>query len=290
MLPCSFLYPDGTNRINKKTVFEKTAETAAEKRLMNIAAKGKAFYFSGDCGIIEATRNNRKGVLTMYLDYTILLMIPGLLLGLWAQARVKSAYSKYSKIGTRSGVRAAEAVRHILQKNGAGDVAIATVAGQMTDHYDPRTNTLRLSEGVYNSASIAALGIAAHEAGHALQKAENYRFLALRSVMVPVVNFGSYLSWPIFVAGIIFSFEPLMYAGIIAFSLVVLFSLITLPVEFDASRRAVALLNGNGFLTQEEEQGVRKVLNAAALTYVASFVSALLQLLRLLLILNRNRD
>lgn len=226
----------------------------------------------------------------MYFDSTILLILPGLLLGLWAQAKVKSAYSQYARIGTRAGVSARQAVAHLLQQHGAGDVAIQPVAGELTDHYDPSSNTLRLSQGVYDSSSIAALGIAAHEAGHALQKAENYPFLALRSIMVPVVNIGSHLSWPIFLAGILFSFETLMYAGIIAFAAVVLFSLVTLPVEFDASRRAVAMLNGAGFLTQEEEKGVKKVLSAAALTYVASFVSALLQLLRLVALLNRRRD
>lgn len=225
----------------------------------------------------------------MYFDWTILLILPGLLLGLWAQAKVNSAYAKYSQVGTRSGVSAEVAVGQLLRQNGAGDVAIQATQGQLTDHYDPTSNTLRLSQGVYGSSSIAALGIAAHEAGHALQKAQNYPFLSLRSLMVPVVNFGSKLSWPIFLAGILFSFEPLMYVGIIAFALVVLFSLVTLPVEFDASRRAVAMLNAGGFLTQEEETGVRKVLSAAALTYVASFVSALLQLLRLVAILNRRR-
>lgn len=226
----------------------------------------------------------------MFFDSTILWMIPGLLLGLWAQYKVKSTFSKYSKYITHSGVTAERAAAHILQQNGAGDVQITRVSGSLTDHYDPTTNTLRLSDSVYGSPSIAALGVAAHEAGHALQKAENYKFLSLRSVMVPVVNIGSHLSWPIFLAGILFSWPPLMYAGIIAFALVVLFSLITLPVEFDASRRAVALLNSGGFLTMEEEAGVKKVLNAAALTYVASFVSALLQLMRLLAILNRSRD
>ncbi len=226
----------------------------------------------------------------MYFDSTILWVIPGLLLGLWAQARVKSAYSKYSRVPTRSGVPACEAVAQLLRQHGAGDVQIQQVNGELTDHYDPSSNTLRLSRGVYASSSVAALGIAAHEAGHALQKAQNYPFLALRSLMVPVVNIGSNLAWPIFFAGILFSFELLMVAGIIAFAAVVLFSLITLPVEFDASRRAVAMLNGAGFLTNEEEQGVKKVLSAAALTYVASFVSALLQLLRLLSLLNRRRD
>ena len=140
----------------------------------------------------------------MYFDSTILWVIPGLLLGLWAQARVKSAYAKYSKYTTRSGVTAENAVAQLLRQNGAGDVAIQPTRGSLTDHYDPTSNTLRLSEGVYGSSSIAALGIAAHEAGHALQKAENYPFLSLRSVMVPVVNIGSNLAWPIFLAGILF--------------------------------------------------------------------------------------
>lgn len=226
----------------------------------------------------------------MFFDSTYLLLIPGLLLGLWAQYKVTSTFNKYSKYATRAGVTAEQAVSHILQQNGAGGVTIARVNGSLTDHYDPSSNTLRLSDSVYGSPSIAALGVAAHEAGHALQKAENYRFLSLRSVMVPVVNIGSKLAWPIFLAGIIFTWPPLMYTGIIAFALVVLFSLVTLPVEFDASRRAVAMLNSGGFLTQEEEAGVKKVLNAAAMTYVASFVSALLQLLRLIAILNRSRD
>lgn len=225
-----------------------------------------------------------------YFDPTYLLIIPGLILGLWAQAKVKSTYHKYSRIPTSRGMSAAQAVSRMLEREGAGDVQIGRVRGTLTDHYDPRTNTLKLSEGVYDSASVAALGIAAHEAGHALQKAENYPFLALRSVMVPVVNIGSYLAWPIFVAGIIASWESLMLAGIVLFGLVVLFSLITLPVEFNASKRAMQMLASTGYLTQAEEDGARKVLNAAAMTYVASFVSAMLQLIRLLALANRRRD
>lgn len=223
----------------------------------------------------------------MYWDSTIILLLPGLILGLWAQARVKSAYEKFSRVPTQGRLPAWQVVQYLLQKQGAGDVSIERTHGQLTDHYDPRGNKLRLSEGVYDSASVAALGIAAHEAGHALQKKENYPFLALRSMMVPVVNLGSNLAWPIFFVGILASWEPLMYAGIILFALVVLFSLITLPVEFDASRRATAMLVNNGYLTQEEEKGVSNVLNAAALTYVASFVSALMQLLRLISIARR---
>ena len=223
----------------------------------------------------------------MFWDYTMIFLIPGLLLGLWAQARVQSAYAKYSRVPTQRGLPACQAVRQLLDAGGAGDVAIAQTKGQLTDHFDPRSNTLRLSEGVYGSSSVAALGVAAHEAGHALQKQQNYPFLALRSALVPVVNIGSNLSWPIFLMGLVFSWEPLMTAGIVLFALVVLFSLITLPVELDASRRATAMLVGSGYLTQEEEKGVRAVLSAAALTYVASFVSALMQLLRLITLAKR---
>lgn len=225
----------------------------------------------------------------MLYDITILFMLPGLLLGFWAQMRVKSAYAKYSRVPTRAGLPAHEAVRRLLRQNGAEQITVTETAGELTDHFDPRTDTLRLSQGVYHSTSVAALGIAAHEAGHALQKQQHYPFLSLRTALVPVVNIGSSLSWPIFLAGLIFSWEPLMTAGIILFAAVVLFTLITLPVEIDASRRAMAMLSGSGYLTAEEEKGAKSVLTAAALTYVASFVSAMMQLLRLLA-LSRRRD
>ena len=224
----------------------------------------------------------------MYFDSTFLLLLPGLILGLWAQAHVQKAYEAYSKVPTQRGVPAAMAVQELLQLQGV-DIAIESVPGQLTDHFHPRTDTLRLPEGVYNSPSVAAIGIAAHEAGHALQKHENYPFLALRTALVPAVNIGSNLAWPIFFLGILFSWEPLMTAGIVCFSLAVVFSLITLPVEFDASRRAMAMLSGSGMLTQTEEQGVKKVLTAAAMTYVASFISALMQLLRLIALSRRRR-
>ena len=224
----------------------------------------------------------------MYFDYTYLLMLPGLILGLWAQWKVKAAYEKYGKIRTRRGEPACDLVRQLLYRENA-DVAVEETAGVLTDHYDPRTNVLRLSQGVYRSDSVAAVGIAAHEAGHALQKMENYKPLGLRTAIVPVVNVGSYLAWPLFVGGIAFSFEPLMTAGIAVFALMVLFSLITLPVEFDASRRAKRMLADSGYFEEDELQGVNKVLSAAAMTYVASFISAALQLLRLLLIAQRRR-
>lgn len=226
----------------------------------------------------------------MYLDPTILLILIPMILGVLAQSKVKAAYEKYSKVPTRFGLPASEAVRLILDRGGAGQVQIARVSGSLTDHYDPSTDTLRLSEGVYGSTSVAALGIAAHEAGHALQKLENYPFLALRTAIVPVVNFGSRMAWPVFLVGLLFSFRPLLTAGIILFAAVVFFSLITLPVELNASRRAKKLLVEGGYLTQEEEKGVQEVLTAAAMTYVISFLSALMQLVRLLLISNRRRD
>lgn len=224
-----------------------------------------------------------------YYDWTILLLIPGLILGLWAQSRVKSAYSKYSKVFTQRGMPAQDVARMLLNSGGAGNVNITSVQGELTDHFDPGTDTLRLSQGVYGSSSVAAVGIAAHEAGHALQKQEGYALLNLRTVMVPTVNIGSRLAWPIFVVGMISSWRPLMYVGIALFALAVLLSLITLPVEFDASRRAKLMLANSGYFTQDEMQGVSKVLNAAALTYVASFLSALLSLVRLLLLVQRRR-
>ena len=225
----------------------------------------------------------------LYYDWTILLLIPGLILGLWAQSRVKSAYSKYSKVFTQRGLPAQDVARMMLNSQGAGSVIITSTQGELTDHFDPGTDTLRLSQGVYGSSSVAAVGIAAHEAGHALQKQDGYALLNLRTVMVPTVNIGSRLAWPIFVVGMISSWRLLMYAGIGLFALAVLLSLITLPVEFDASRRAKRMLTDSGYFTQEEMQGVSAVLNAAALTYVASFLSALLSLLRLVLLSQRRR-
>ncbi len=221
----------------------------------------------------------------MYFDSTMLLVIPALLLALFAQARVRSAYAKYGKIGTRAGIPAAAAAQKMLRDQGNDAVTLRRVSGTLTDHYDPIKETLSLSEGVFDSPSIAAVGIAAHEAGHAMQKRDAYGPLQLRTLVVPVVSFGSTLSLPIFLVGLLAPWQPLVWAGIILFSLTVVFSLITLPVEINASRRAVAMLNSSGIISgAEEERGVRAVLNAAALTYVASAVGALLQLVRLLLI------
>lgn len=225
-----------------------------------------------------------------YWDWTMLLMIPGLLLGLWAQMKVTGAYKNYSQVRTRRGVPANEVARELLSSSGNGNVTVQGVQGQLTDHFDPRSHTLRLSDGVFGSGSIAAIGIAAHECGHAMQQGSGYAPLKLRSAIVPVVNIGSNLYFPIFLAGILFSWEPLVYIGIACFGLALLFSLVTLPVEFNASRRAVAALSKGGYVSEDEMKGVRAVLNAAALTYVAAAISSLLQLLRLLIIARRNRD
>lgn len=225
-----------------------------------------------------------------FYDWTYLLIIPGMLLGLWAQHKVKSAYAEYSRIPTRLGRPAASVVDDLLRRNGNSKVRIGRVSGELTDHYNPGNETLNLSDGVYGSASIAALGIAAHEAGHAMQKHENYAPLMLRTTIVPAVNICSSLSTPLFFLGLIMAWEPLTTLGIILFAASTVFALVTLPVEFNASNRAVAMLTEGGYVTGEEERGVRKVLQAAALTYVASAVTSLLSLLRLVMIANRRRD
>ena len=225
-----------------------------------------------------------------FYDWTYLLLIPGMLLGLWAQHKVKSAYAEYSRIPTRLGRSAATVVDDLLRRNGNNNVRIGRVNGELTDHYNPGNETLNLSDGVYASNSIAALGIAAHEAGHAMQKHEHYAPLTLRTTIVPAVNICSSLSTPLFFLGLIMSWEPLLTLGIILFAASTVFALVTLPVEFNASNRAVAMLTEGGYVTGEEERGVRKVLQAAALTYVASAVTSLLSLLRLVMIANRRRD
>lgn len=226
-----------------------------------------------------------------YFDPTMLILIPGLLLALWAQFRVTSTTQKYLRVESRRGMTAAEVSRWLLDANGLSDVRIERVRGSLTDHYDPRGRVLRLSDSVINSSSVAALGVAAHEAGHAIQDAAGYRPLALRTALVPVVNIGSYMAMPLFVLGLLAAWEPLINVGIILFGLVVLFSLVTLPVEFNASRRALAALEGGAILDSDELVGARAVLKAAALTYVASALQALLSLLRLLVISGgRRRD
>ena len=225
-----------------------------------------------------------------YWDWTMIFVIPGLLLGMWAQYRVSSTFKKYSGVRSRSGASAQEVARALLNRSGCGSVSISPTSGSLTDHYDPRSNTLRLSATVYNQQSVAAIGVAAHECGHAMQQHEGYAPLKLRSAMVPVVNLGSNLYFPIFLAGLLFSWEPLIYVGIACFALTLVFALVTLPVELNASSRAIRALDAGGYLDGEELAGAKAVLSAAALTYVASAVSSLLQLVRLLVIARNRRD
>lgn len=223
-----------------------------------------------------------------YYDWTMILMIPGLLLGMWAQYKVNAAFKKYGQVRARGGQTAEGVARALLSQNGCGSVSIQQVAGNLTDHYDPKANILRLSGSVYGQDSVAAIGVAAHECGHAMQKHESYGPLNLRSVLVPIVNLGSNLYFPIFMLGLVFSWEPLVTVGILCFGLTLLFSLVTLPVEFNASSRAIKALRDGGYLYEEELKGAKAVLDAAALTYVASAISSLLQLIRLLIIARRS--
>ena len=220
-----------------------------------------------------------------YFDPTMLLILPALLLAMWAQFRVQSTFRKYSDAPSAQGWTAAEMAADLLARNGLGDVRIERVRGSLTDHYDPRTNTLRLSDTVYGSTSLAALGVAAHECGHAMQEAEGYKPLRIREKIVPVAQIGSWAAMPLFVLGLVMSWEPLLTAGIIVFSLVVAFYL----VEFDASGRALEQLEGGGYLSSAETDDAGRVLRAAALTYVAAALQAVLQLLRLLVLAGGNR-
>ena len=226
-----------------------------------------------------------------FYDWTYLLLIPALLLSLWAQFRVSSTFNRFSKVRASSGMTATQMAEQLLHAEGVYDVSVERTRGDLTDHYDPKNMVLRLSDSTANSTSVAALGVAAHEAGHVLQHRDGYAPLMLRTAAVPVVNIGSNLSWPLFLVGLIFSWDPLLYAGIALFALAVLFALITLPVEFNASKRALAALEANGYLQPGEEmRGAKKVLSAAAMTYVASAFMAIMQLLRLLAIAGARRD
>ncbi len=224
----------------------------------------------------------------MYFDYTYLVIVlPMLILTMIAQARVTSTYQKYAKVASRRGITAEEAVRGILQANGLTDVAITRVAGNLTDHYDPRSNSIALSDTVYGNTSVAAIGVAAHEAGHAIQHATGYLPVKIRTAIVPVTQFGAKLSTPLVILGLLLGFYPLAYVGILLFGLTTVFQLVTLPTEFDASHRAMKALEG-GYLAEDELQGTRKVLSAAAMTYLAALFVSLASLLRLILIVNGN--
>jgi Zn-dependent membrane protease YugP len=225
-----------------------------------------------------------------FFDPTFLLLIPALILAGWAQFKVKGTYDRYSRIAARNGLTAKDVARRILDANGLRNIPVERIAGSLTDHYDPKAKTLRLSETVYSSPSIAAIGVAAHEAGHALQDAEAYAPLKLRNSIVPVVSLGSGLAFPLFFIGFLFGTPLLMDVGILFFLGVLLFHLVTLPVEYNASGRALRILDSTGILAADEMQGARAVLNAAALTYVAATVMAALQLVRLLMLRGMRND
>lgn len=215
----------------------------------------------------------------------LLLVMPALLLSLWAQVRVKSAYSKMSRQMASSGYTGAQAAAAMLRSQGVMDVKIEQTKGQLTDHFDPRVNTIRLSEGVYNSTNLAAIGIACHEAGHAVQYAQNYAPIKIRSAIIKVTNIGSYAGLPLALIGFFMSIEPLIYIGLGLYSMIAVFQLITLPVEFNASNRAVQVMDEIGLVrTDEERRGAKRVLSAAALTYVAALAVTLANLLRFILI------
>lgn len=224
-------------------------------------------------------------------DPTYLLVVAGALLSMWASSRVNGTFQKYSGVRSRAGMTGAEAARKILHSQGIYDVAVQAVRGQLTDHYDPRTKTVNLSEPVYASTSVSAIGVAAHECGHAIQDHVGYTPLRLRAAFVPVANLGSTLSWPLILLGLVIGLTPFIQVGIWMFVLALLFQVITLPVEFNASGRAVALLGQIGILQEAEVGDTKKVLGAAALTYVAAVAASVLQLLRLLILFGgRRRD
>ena len=225
----------------------------------------------------------------------VVLVLPCLILSLWASSNVNSTFRRYSNQFSSRHITGAEAAQRVLSANGVRGVRIDRISGNLTDHYDPKTNVIRLSDNVFGSTSTAAIGVACHEAGHAVQYAEGYAPIKLRAAIIPVTNFGSRLAMPLILLGLLFSFAgnfsyPLVYLGIACFGLSLVFQLVTLPVEFNASRRALAAIEQGGILTPEEQEGARKTLRAAALTYVAATATALAQLLRLIVLFGgRNR-
>lgn len=229
-----------------------------------------------------------------YWDPTYILVVIGAVICMIASARVKGTFNKYSQLRSMSGMNGAQVAQRVLQAAGIYDVQVRHVSGSLTDHYDPRTKTVNLSDPVYNATSVAALGVAAHECGHAIQHAKSYAPLSIRSALVPIANFGSMLAWPVILIGLLFNTRSsglIIDIGILLFSAAVLFQLVTLPVEFDASRRALVMLRTQGIISDDELKYTRKVLKSAALTYVASAAAAILQLLRIILITNgRRRD
>lgn len=225
-----------------------------------------------------------------YFDYYyIILILPVIIASLIIQVRLKSTYAKYSKIGNARNITGAQAAQMVLGYYGIHDVTIEHVSGKLSDHYDPTSKVIRLSDGVFNGSSIAAVGVACHEAGHAAQHAEAYAPIKIRNLILPVCNIGSTLSMPLLIAGVLFSFEPLIWVGIGFFSFVALFQLVTLPVEFNASQRALSVIESNGLLSFDEKSGAAKVLRMAALTYVAALATSIAQILRLILLYGGGR-
>lgn len=234
-----------------------------------------------------------EGIRLMYypfFDPTMLLLIPALLLSLWAQMRVKSTFERFSHVQARGGVTGAQVARMLLDRFGLSSVPVNHVQGNLTDHYDPRDRTLSLSDAVYSSSSIAAIGVAAHEVGHAIQHSEGYAPLMFRNRVAPVVGLVSNMAIPLFFIGLLMRGQFLMNLGIVLFLGAVVFHLVTLPVEYNASSRAITILNGTGALAQDELNGARSVLNAAAWTYVAAALMSVLQLVRLLVLMSSSRD
>ena len=224
----------------------------------------------------------------LYLDYWyLILVVPAIIVALIAQIKVKSTYAKYNKVSTFYGLSGAEAARRMLDANGLTHIPVNCISGELTDHFDPKNNVINLSQAVYNGRTISAVGIACHEAGHAVQHAVNYGPAALRMSIIPVTNFASMAAFPLILIGFLFTLKPLIIAGIICFGAATVFQLVTLPTEFDASSRALKTVSGLGFLTEEEKKGAKSVLSAAAMTYVAALLVSLMQLLRLIIIMNR---
>lgn len=224
-----------------------------------------------------------------YFDSTMLILLPALLIAMWAQFNIQGSYSKYSKIYSKSGYTGSQVARMILDGYGLFHVPVVVIGGKLTDHYDPGENVVRLSQEVFYGSSLASIGIAAHEVGHAIQHRDAYAPIKIRMSLVPVANIGSNASWLLFILGFILSMPMLVNLGIILFSAVVLFQIVTLPVEFNASGRAVSILKARGILDEDELDGTKKVLRAAGLTYVAAALTAIAQLLRLIALSNRER-
>ena len=220
---------------------------------------------------------------------SLIWLIPAMIFALWAQHNVKSTFQKYSKVQSFRGMTGYDAARLILDANGLHHVRIEAVAGDLTDHYDPKTNVIRLSETVHSARTAAAVGVAAHEAGHAVQYAESYLPIKLRAAIIPVTNIGSSLSWPLVLLGILLSWRPVAMLGVVLFSLSVVFQLLTLPVEFNASKRAMRALEECGILNDDELKGARKVLTAAAMTYVAALATSVMQIFYYTTVFNRRR-